>query len=589
MRVSVLLAVILLAGAWLRMAGTDWDRSFHLHPDERYLSIVANDIAFPDSLGGYLDVGRSPLSPYNVQSGRSYLYGTLPLFTTKLVARALGEDRYDRLYLVGRRMSALLDLVTVGLVFLLGRRLVAPAPPRAAAYGGLVAAALYALTVLAIQHAHFFTVDSWLTAFATLTLLLATGLTEVRSRPRLAVLLAAVGVALGLTLACKVNGALVAVAVFGALVWRLPRPRTRRDFGAAAAELAKSGAIVLLAAYLSFRAVSPYAFASSSWLDLTIQPDLSAALRQQRDALAGNALSPPAYQWFLSAPVISPLENLALWALAPALAAAVLAGFATGVADGARALWHRARAGRSATHTTIAATLTVAYVAVAFAYSASRFGHPLRYLLPLIPALCSLAGVALVRLCGRRRRIGCAVTAAVIAVTGLWALAFVAVYRHPNTRVAASEWIDAHVPGGATIAGEHWDDALPLPVGRATYTGVQLPVFDADDAEKPDKLYAGLSGARYYVLSSPRAWRTVGRLPGRFPMMTRFYRALFAGDLGFREVARFTSPPRLLGIAISDASAEEAFSVYDHPEVRVFERTASLTRAEFRDILLGRA
>ena len=45
------------------------------------------------------------------------------------------------------------------------------------------------------------------------------------------------------------------------------------------------------------------------------------------------------------------------------------------------------------------------------------------------------------------------------------------------------------------------------------------------------------------MLSSPRAWRTIGRLPERFPIMSRFYEELFDGTLGFDEAASFESPP----------------------------------------------
>src|SRR5215213_1743062 len=70
------LATIVLAGAWLRLDGANWDDGGHLHPDERYLSIVADSVAWPDSVTGYFDVEQSPLSPYNTEEGRSYVYGT---------------------------------------------------------------------------------------------------------------------------------------------------------------------------------------------------------------------------------------------------------------------------------------------------------------------------------------------------------------------------------------------------------------------------------------------------------------------------------------------------------------------------------
>ncbi len=38
------LLVIVLVGASFRFTGLDWDEGHHLHPDERFLSSVVNDI-----------------------------------------------------------------------------------------------------------------------------------------------------------------------------------------------------------------------------------------------------------------------------------------------------------------------------------------------------------------------------------------------------------------------------------------------------------------------------------------------------------------------------------------------------------------
>ncbi|HVF09917.1 MAG TPA: hypothetical protein VNA16_03895, partial [Abditibacteriaceae bacterium] len=144
--------------------------------------------------------------------------------------------------------------------------------------------------------------------------------------------------------------------------------------------------------------------------------------------------------------------------------------------------------------------------------------------------------------------------------------------------VAATEWITQRVPQGSRIIWELWDDPLPLAPG---YQGIQLTVFDPDDATKLGKLYEGLADGEYYSLSSPRAWRTVGLLPDRFPFMARFYKLLLDGKLGFEKVAEFTSYPRLLGITIPDITAEETFWVYDHPPVIILQKTKTITREEF--------
>src|SRR5215213_5777702 len=84
------LAALLAVGGWLRWSGANWDQGGHLHPDERYITMVADAVHWPGLLEGYFDVDGSPLSPYNTEVGRGYVYGTLPLFATKAVGALLG-------------------------------------------------------------------------------------------------------------------------------------------------------------------------------------------------------------------------------------------------------------------------------------------------------------------------------------------------------------------------------------------------------------------------------------------------------------------------------------------------------------------
>ena len=67
--------------------------------------------------------------------------------------------------------------------------------------------------------------------------------------------------------------------------------------------------------------------------------------------------------------------------------------------------------------------------------------------------------------------------------------------------------------------------------------------------------------------------------------MTRFYKKLFAGRLGFDEVATFRNEPRLLGVHVDDLRAEEAFWVYDHAPVHIFRRDGPLTWPAFKAAL----
>jgi hypothetical protein len=594
----VLLALVVVAGGWLRLSGTNWDDGGHLQPDERYLSIVADNIHWPRSLGDYLDVRTSPLSPYHTEAGRTYVYGTLPLFATKLAATALGRDDYGHLNLVGRRLSALADMLTVILVYLIALVALERFGRVRAATGALLAAALYAVSVAAIQAAHFFTVDSWTVLITLATFYLAAA--SVRSgvpagSPYFSLRVAVVGVALGLTVACKLSGVFVALPVFVAILGRgalASKWASRREV---AMRVGADLLMVAIAAYGVFRAAFPYAFASSNWLDLSVNSYFRSAVGTQQDALHGKFLYPPAYQWLLSPRLWDPLKNLVVWQLGVPFGLVALAGLGVVGVAAARsvsaAIGRKGRASAPPMATAVVTPtvhlMTLAYVTVVFFYVGSLFAHTGRYLLPVVPLLAVAAASGLVAVLGAHYRLVLAVGVAVIAATSAHAIAFHHIYAVENTRMAASDWIVAHVPVGASIVNEHWDDPLPVGAGAQRYVGIQLPVFDADDEAKLKKLYDGLEGADYYVLSSPRAWKTIGRLPSRFPLMARFYERLFDNRLGFSASARFTVRPELFGVSFDDLGAEESFWVYDHPPVMIFQRVRRLSWNDFRAQLCG--
>ena len=192
------LALILLTAGILRLTGLAWDDYHHYHPDERYVAWVATSIAWPSSWADALQPRRSSFNPFywpaqNNSEGivapqdeaRRFAYGHVPLYLGVAAARLVegvspalrswlsadwsltrdilngaGRIEFDHLTLVGRLLTALLDVGTVALVFLLGRRLFTPEV-------GLLAAAFLALNVMHIQLAHFWTVDPFVTFFAT--------------------------------------------------------------------------------------------------------------------------------------------------------------------------------------------------------------------------------------------------------------------------------------------------------------------------------------------------------------------------------------------------------------------------------------
>src|SRR3990172_2103086 len=154
---DILLAVVLIAGAYLRTVGLDWDTGQHLHPDERFLTMVETGISPVQNIAEYFDTSASSLSPYNRGFG-FFVYGTLPIFITRYVAEWIGRAGYDQVHLVGRALSAVSDLIAVFVVYLIAARLYDRRV-------GLLAAVFSACTVTLIQQSHFFTVDTFANLF----------------------------------------------------------------------------------------------------------------------------------------------------------------------------------------------------------------------------------------------------------------------------------------------------------------------------------------------------------------------------------------------------------------------------------------
>jgi hypothetical protein len=187
--------------------------------------------------------------------------------------------------------------------------------------------------------------------------------------------------------------------------------------------------------------------------------------------------------------------------------------------------------------------------------------------------------------------------------TLVYTLAFVPIYSQPHSWIAASEWIYHEVPRRETVAVEHWDMALPLPMDLdgqprlyREYDQRVLPLYDEpDDATKWESLSKTLYNTEYLVVASRRLYGSIRRVPDRYPLTVRYYDLLFPGDLGFELVEEFTRGPTWLnpplpplpGAAPEWLRPDESFVVYDHPRALIFRNTERLSTEELLRRLEG--
>lgn len=548
--------LFLLLGAGLRLNGLMRDLSDFVPPAQREAGLAQGFYSFhPDEetlIRAGLRLG-DPLSPPLTA------YGTAPMYLVRgaLELASLGrpplnpDDPQDRplLFRSARLLSVALSLGSLGLLLALGWRYWDPAV-------ACLALLLAAVAPIAVQQAHFYTIDGLFTCLSLMVFYLG-----LRAAPReKGWSYLAAGALVGVCGAVRFNGLLLggvllalhlqaAPPLEGESRWqwlrrRLLHPRLWL------AGLAAAGTLLLLEPYLLFK---PELLSLASNTD-----DFAYSLQVAR----GELRSP----WSLADQHTLPYLHYwtHLWPLGVGWPLTLIFLLAVG-----HALWRRRLPG----------LLALGWVVVGFALVGGLHTKHVRYLLPLFPFFCLLGADLLVWLWRRWSRPGLALGALVAGYTTFYGLAFARIYAVEDSRIQAARWLEAQVPEGSAIGVESG--------------GFSMRGFVAGPRHRPQLLnegtifgthgYLGCTATRRYLVERLRhadyvaitdvnRYRQYLGAPDLYPVMAEFYRRLVAGELGFEPVQRFKVYPSLLGVEFRDDGAEPSFLGYDHPAVFVLKR-----------------
>ncbi len=487
--------LILIVAIILRFNHLNWDANQHLHPDERFLTMVGNSSKIPKTLGEYLNVKKSTLNPTN-NGYKFFVYGMFPLTLNKLLAVGVGNDNYNEFTIQGRFLSALADLFCVILVYKIAKQLLIPLPNLAAFF--------YAIAVYPIQASHFFTTDSFQVFFSLMAFYLVL---------RKSLILSAFF--FGMAMASKISA-----------VFILP--------------------LILIFIFLNNRNIKKSIFFTIYYLLFTtffifladprfFTKDFFDNLQQLRSLSVRESWYPPLVQWLSKTPVVFSLFNLIFVGVGLPYFILIIIGVIK-IFNFQFSIFNKNFKSQILNHPIL---IILIWVIVFFLYQSSQLVQSLRYLYVLYPFLAILAAIgaqkvisyALLVIKGKNKYLILNILYFILILLLLiWPLMFSSVYFHKNTRVEASEWIYENLKNNSTILGEYWDDQLPLSVNTVNknFQIEALPVFDPDTSQKWQKMKELLNKGDYYVLSSNRGWGSIPSVPARYPLMNRFYQALLS-------------------------------------------------------------
>lgn len=529
-------------GVFLRCSHLDWDGLRSYHPDEMNLSMAVQRIDFFENL-----------------NPKFYAYNGFPIYLHRLAGEALtaltGDPRWVRgvgsISYLARIVGAFCSSLSLLLFYHLGR------------WGGGIRGGFFALTLAAfspgfIQTAHYGVTENLLILEILLITLLTGSMIRSEKIPSLKSW-ALLGVLGGISLGTKTTAAVMILFPWVLFLLRYAK-------GDPLKHLFKGVLVGGSLAALIFAMVSPY-----SLLHLR---EFLRIMRYEGGIVKGTVEVPYTLQFIGTSPLLW-IKNL-LWYQGPATTV-------LGISGGALLTLSILRK-KSSPELLPLLLFTGIYALIIWNWHA-KF---IRYTLPLAPGLLLGASWLLAAWLQKFPKTGRILSGIVLFTIFFWGSAVGSLYFRPSTRTAASEWMHEKIPSGSVLLTESWDYRLPvsIPGKSRSYIWRTIPAPDKDSLPKAEKLAALLEEGDYLILASRRNWGNIPRLPGKYPVMHRYYKALFEGSLGYEEVATFTSYPGLGTFFVKDESAEETFRIFDHPTVRIFRKKDQLHQSALLEVLV---
>lgn len=544
-----LLCALIALGGFLRFYKLDWGQGFYFHPDEYHIAIAVDRLNFPNNM-----------------NPEFFSYGSLSVYLIYFSKLALGIINADLLkinpILVGRFFSAFFSTATLILIYFICRKILSEKK------FALLAVFLTAVVPGLVQQAHFATPESILTfwLFATLALWLK----WLESYKIKYLLLSSF--TLGAGAATKIVASVYLPLLL--FVFAINTPFLKTSLLKKFKNLFSAIFLLIFSAF-TFLIIFPF-----SLLD---KKGFLYSMRYETSVAQGKQLVFYTRQFINTTPFIFHLQKVFPYTLGPTVfffATVGLLFIVFGLINGF------VRKKVVDKKMLIVALSFLAYLIPNLAL----FAKWTRFTAPSLPFFCIFSVYTLNIINNKKTELTKTATLLVtilIIFTGLWSIMFFSVYTKEDIRLTATSWINKNIPKNSTIATEE-GNTLEVPLS-GNYDKRVFNFYNLDQPALKNDLPNLLTSSDYFIIQSRRVFANHQRLPNEFRDTAAFYDKLFSGELGYTELEKFSSFPSLkiggFKLEIDDETAEETWSVFDHPVIRIFKKTGKLTANDYQKIL----
>jgi len=186
----------------------------------------------------------------------------------------------------------------------------------------------------------------------------------------------------------------------------------------------------------------------------------------------------------------------------------------------------------------------------------TRFVSPLFFLFPLLSAyFISTLKSNLYRL----------ISVLLACLPGLY---FMKIYLFSDIRLTASQWIEENIPENSSLISES-GNVVDIPITDKNYQVTNYDFYN----NYPNYLSGYLLSTDYIIVPSRRVFKNYN---------LKYYQNLFNGSLGFKEINKISPSYDLF---LDAENAEETWSVFDHPTIRIYKKSNQLTQSQYETLL----
>ena len=522
--------VVFLLLFYSRFVNIGWGLPYPMHPDERNIATALQGLKCGFSIFNFQFSNlKECFNPHFFAYGQFPLYaGYLVVYFLKFFDGDMGfpigfQEAIISLRIISAVASVINAFVLIKIIDLVSNK----------KSNKLLIILLITFSPFFIQFSHFGTTESLLMLFYSLIVYLSMRLLKRRTTYEV-VRLALIS---GLAVATKVSSAIFLAVPVIVLISHL-----RQDFGGQAKLSSKLKVLSFILGFALCTLIFTLIFSPHNLINFT---DFVSTIRYESDVAFGRILVFYTRQFINTVPVWFQLTKVFPYVLSWPI-------FILGVLGFLGLSW------KNKYYNFLRFAIFAYFIPNSF-----LFAKWTRFMSPVFPLMLVLAILFLLKI---RTKV---IKIIIIILAILPCLAYLSIYQNPDVRFQASGWIYKNIPNNSYILSET-ANVVDIPISNGTikqlnnYNVISFNFYDLDESiQLQQELREHLEKADYIFVPSRRLFANHPK--DKYPLLNDYYAKLFSGELGFEEVAEFSS-------GLNDEAAEETWTVFDHPVIRIYKR-----------------